>query len=103
MLTTLNIPAAFGMKFVLPCRTSPSWFDHVTLGLGNHLLALAARMPFENVNVGAEKAEKIVKVMNPCRYVNFPRSSSSIIRIVTLCITTLQQVVKPGCKIPERK
>ncbi len=39
----------------------PSKSDHVTFGLGNHLLASAARMPLENLNVGAEKAESRIQ------------------------------------------
>lgn len=57
VLMMLDIPAEFLVKFVLEFRLFPLWSSQVTSGSGNHLLASAVRMPLENVNVGAEKAE----------------------------------------------
>lgn len=57
LLTTLNIPAVSSVKFVIPFRTLLSYFNHVTCGLGNHLLAVGTRLPSKTLNVGAEKAE----------------------------------------------
>lgn len=55
----LNIPSEFSGKVELPFRMFSVWFNHETLGLGNHLTASADRVPFEKVKVGAEKADVI--------------------------------------------
>lgn len=58
VLTKLNIPAEFSVKLALSSRMFPRWSNHVTLGLGNHLVAVAVRELSENLNVGSEKAER---------------------------------------------
>lgn len=59
VLKMLNIPSEFSVKVELPFRMFSVWFNHETLGLGNHLTASADRVPFEKVKVGAEKADVI--------------------------------------------
>lgn len=59
VLATLNIPAEFCLKLVFPSRGCAKASSHVTLGLGNQLLAKASREPCEKLNVGAENAETV--------------------------------------------
>ena len=80
LLTTLNIPAEFCVKFVLPCRTCPSKSDHVTFGSGNQLRASATRAPLESLNVGTEKA-KTMKVVSK----NQIHATGQLQPVVTLC------------------
>ena len=54
LLTTLNIPTAFSTMLLVACRTFLLSSVHVTLGLGNHLLAFPVKVSSEKVKAGAE-------------------------------------------------